>query len=251
MSALIRRLAQRVGLVALLALGGAVTGIADDALTPPQTDAVKKLVHDYLLEHPEVIVDSLKAADERQQASAQADQQKVVSERHAELFDDPASPVLGNPKGSVTIVEFFDFRCPYCKGMAKDLRDLVQADGNIRLIYKDFPILGPASHFASKAALAAQKQGKYAALHDALMAFKGQISDDVVLDLAKRAGLDVAQLKKDMEAPEIETQIRKNYNLASALKLSGTPGFVIGDSVVDGAMPLDKMKALVAAQRKS
>jgi protein-disulfide isomerase len=251
MSATMRRLAQLVGLVAFLALGGAVAGVADDALTPTQTEAVKKLVHDYLLEHPEVIVDSLKAADERQQASAQAEQQKAVTDRRADLFDDPGSPVLGNPKGSVTIVEFFDFRCPYCKGMAKDLRDLVQADGNIRLIYKDFPILGPASHFASKAALAAQKQGKYAALHDALMEFKGQISDDVVLDLAKRAGLDVAQLKNDMEAPEIETQIRKNYDLASALKLSGTPGFVIGDSVVDGAMPLDKMKALVAAQRKS
>ena len=251
MSATMRRLAQRVGLVAFLALGGAVAGVADDALTPTQTEAVKKLVHDYLLEHPEVIVDSLKAADARQQASAQAEQQKAVTDRRADLFDDPGSPVLGNPKGSVTIVEFFDFRCPYCKGMAKDLRDLVQADGNIRLIYKDFPILGPASHFASKAALAAQKQGKYAALHDALMEFKGQISDDVVLDLAKRAGLDVAQLKKDMEAPEIETQIRKNYDLAGALKLSGTPGFVIGDTVVDGAMPLDKMKALVAAQRKS
>src|ERR1044072_4018797 len=138
------RLAQQVGLVAILALGGAVAAVADDALTPPQAEAVKKLVHDYLLEHPEVIVESLKAADERQQAGAQPEQQKVVSERHAELFDDPGSPVLGNPKGSVTIVEFFDFRCPYCKAMAKDLRDLVEADGNIRLIYKDFPILGPA-----------------------------------------------------------------------------------------------------------
>ena len=251
MSATMRRLAQLVGLVAILALGGAVAGNADDALTAPQAEAVKKLVHDYLLEHPEVIVDSLKAADERQQAGNQAEQQKVITERHAELFDDPASPVLGNPKGSVTIVEFFDFRCPYCKGMAKDLRDLVQTDGNIRLIYKDFPILGPASHFASKAALAAQKQGKYADLHDALMSFKGQINNDVVLDLAKRAGLDVAQLQKDMDSPDIEAQIRKNYDLAGALKITGTPGFIIGDSVVDGAMPLDKMKELVAAQRKS
>jgi protein-disulfide isomerase len=135
--------------------------------------------------------------------------------------------------------------------MAKELSDLVRADGNIRLIYKDFPILGPPSQFASKAALAAQRQGKYMELHQALMGFKGQISDDVVLDIAKRTGLDVAQLQKDMELPEIEAQIRKNYDLATALRISGTPGFIIGNSVVDGAMPIDKMKELVAAQRKS
>jgi protein-disulfide isomerase len=251
MWATMRRLGKILGLAAILALGGMTGAMADDALSPAQADAVKKLVHDYLLEHPEVIVESLKALDEHQQAGNQAEQHQVITARHAELFEDPASPVLGNPQGSVTIVEFFDFRCPYCKGMAKELSDLVRADGNIRLIYKDFPILGPASQFASKAALAAQRQGKYMELHQALMGFKGQLSDDVVLDLAKRTGLDVAQLQKDMELPEIESQIRKNYDLATALRISGTPGFIIGDSVVDGAMPIDKMKELVAAQRKS
>ena len=250
MVATLRRLGKMVGLVAILALGGMAAAMADDALSPTQADAVKKLVHDYLLEHPEVIVESLKAMDERQQVGNQAEQRQVITARHAELFEDPASPVLGNPQGSVTIVEFFDFRCPYCKGMAKDLGDLVRADGNIRLIYKDFPILGPASQFASKAALAAQRQGKYMDLHQALMGFKGQLGDEVVLELAKRAGLDMAQLQKDMDRPEIEAQIRKNYDLATALKISGTPGFIIGDSVVDGAMPIDKMKELVAAQRK-
>ena len=250
MMATIRRFGAMLGLAAILALGGGTHAGADDALSPAQADAVKKLVHDYLLEHPEVIVESLKAQDERQQVGNQAEQHQVITQRHAELFEDPASPVLGNPQGSVTIVEFFDFRCPYCKGMAKELSDLVRADGNIRLIYKDFPILGPASQFASKAALAAQRQGKYMDLHQALMGFKGQLSDDVVLDLAKRTGLDMTQLQKDMDRPEIEAQIRKNYDLATALKISGTPGFIIGDSVVDGAMPIDKMKELVAAQRK-
>jgi protein-disulfide isomerase len=250
MMATIRRFGAMLGLAAILALGGGTHAGADDALNPAQADAVKKLVHDYLLEHPEVIVESLKALDERQQAGNQAEQHQVISERSTELFEDPASPVLGNPKGSVTIVEFFDFRCPYCKGMAKDLSDLVQADGNIRLIYKDFPILGPPSQFASKAALAAQRQGKYMDLHQALMAYKGQLGDDTVLDLAKRAGLDMDKLKKDMDLPEIDAQIRKNYDLATALKISGTPGFIIGNSVVDGAMPIDKMKELVAAQRK-
>jgi protein-disulfide isomerase len=245
-----RRLGAMTILAAALAFGGVATARADDALSPAQADAVKKLVHDYLLEHPDVILDSLKALDERQQAGNQAEQHQVIAQRKAELFEDPASPVLGNPQGSVTIVEFFDYRCPYCKGMAKDLSELVHADGNIRLIYKDFPILGPASLFASKAALAAQRQGKYMELHQALMGFKGQIADDTVLDLAKRAGLDMERLKADMEGPEIAAQIRKNYDLATALKISGTPGFIIGDSVVDGAMPMDKMKELVAAQRK-
>ena len=244
-------------LAAALALGVAAAGFAglparaaDPALSPAQTEAINKLVHDYIIAHPEVLVESLKSLDAREQANSEAERQKVLTERKADLFQDPGTPVGGNPNGSVTIVEFFDFRCPYCKAMIADLNDLIKADGNIRFVYKDFPILGPASQFAAKAALAAHLQGKYVPLHDAMMAYKGQLDDDTVLQLAGKAGIDVARMKADMDKPEIAQQIAKNLELASALHLGGTPGFVIGGTVIDGAVPIAKMKEMVEAARK-
>jgi len=251
MLAMVRHLGSTIGLSLLLAAGALTSASAQDALTPSQSEAVKKLVHDYLMEHPEVIIESLKALDARQQAGNESAQRQFIADHKDEIFNDPNTPIIGNPKGSVTIVEFFDFRCPYCKGMARELADLVRADGNIRLVYKDFPILGPTSGYAAKAALAAQRQGKYAELHLALMGYKGQLDDDMVINLARQVGLDIDLLRKDMERPEILTQIRKNEDLAMGLKITGTPGFIIGNSVVDGAMPIEKMKELVAQQRNS
>jgi protein-disulfide isomerase len=244
-------------LAAALALGVAVAGMsgpaaraADPALSPAQTEAINKLIHDYIVAHPEVLVESLKSLDAREQANSEADRQKALTERKAELFQDPGTPVGGNPNGSVTIVEFFDFRCPYCKAMIADLNDLVKSDGSIRFVYKDFPILGPASQFAAKVALAANLQGKYVPVHDALMSYKGQLDDDTVLQLAGKAGADVTRLKADMDKPEIADQIARNLDLAQALHLGGTPGFVIGSTVIDGAVPIAKMKEMVAAARK-
>jgi protein-disulfide isomerase len=209
------------------------------------------MIHDYILAHPEVIVEALKSLDARQQAIDEAERQKVLTERKADLFQDPGTPVGGNPAGSVTIVEFFDFRCPYCKAMIADLNELIRSDSSIRFVYKDFPILGPASVYAAKAALAAQLQGKYVPLHDLMMSYKGQLDEATVMQLAVKAGVDPTRLKADMDKPEIAQQIAKNLDLASALHLGGTPGFVIGNTVIDGAVPIAKMKEMVAAQRKS
>jgi protein-disulfide isomerase len=245
-----KRLAAALAIGVAVAGGGLAARAAEPALTPGQSEAVNQLIHDYILAHPEVVLEALKSLDAREQANSEAERQKVLIERKAELFQDPGTPVGGNPNGSVTIVEFFDYRCPYCKAMIADLNDLVRSDGNIRFVYKEFPILGPASQYAAKAALAAQLQGKYVALHDAMMSYKGQLAEDTVMELAAKAGLDTAKLKADMEKPEIAEQIAKNLDLAAALHLGGTPGFVLGGTVIDGAVPIARMKEMVEAARK-
>ena len=165
------------------------------------------------------------------------------------MFEDPDTPVGGNPHGDVSLVEFFDYRCPYCKQVEPSLEALLTQDPHLRFVYKEFPVLGPVSKTAARAALAARKQGKYAALHRALMALKGQIDDSVIFQTASGAGLDVAQLKRDMAAPEIDSDLKANFDLAEALDIRGTPGFVIGDEIVPGAVSLDELKQLIEAAR--
>ena len=173
-----------------------------------------------------------------------------VSDRRKEIFDDPAAPVGGNPQGDVTIVEFFDYRCPYCKQVLPSLQELLKEDHKLRFVYKEMPVLGPQSVVAARAALAAQRQGKYEAFHSSMMATKGQIGEDTVYKVAGSVGLDVDRLKKDMAAPEIEQTLKANLALADALNIHGTPGFVIGDHIVPGAIDLDALKNMVADARK-
>ncbi|MSP67854.1 MAG: DsbA family protein, partial [Alphaproteobacteria bacterium] len=176
-------------------------------------------------------------------------QKLVVAALAEELTADPASPVLGNPKGDVTVVEFSDYRCGYCKSVHPTLMELLKRDGNVRLVIKEFPILGPESVEAAKAALAANRQGKFAAVNERLMAFKGQLTRDAILQVAREAGVDVKRLQADMEAPEIMQALQRNRKLASKLEINGTPGFVIGQKVVPGAIPLEQFEELVKAAR--
>ncbi len=155
-----------------------------------------------------------------------------------DLLRDPGTPVLGNPDGDVTIVEFFDYQCPYCKAAETRIMDLLESDGNIRLVIKDFPILGPDSRIASRAALASQKQGKYEEFHNALMNHRGQLKAETTFKIAGSVGLDIDQLKKDMDDPEIADQIMENFNLARSLKISVTPGFFVETKVLSGVSAL-------------
>jgi protein-disulfide isomerase len=149
----------------------------------------------------------------------------------------------------VALVEFFDYRCPYCKQVAPAIEALLGEDKQLRIVYKEFPVLGPESVTASRAALAARKQGKYEALHRALMGMKGQINDAAIFNVAQSAGLDVEKLKRDMQAPEIDRMLQANQQLAAALDIRGTPGFVIGDEVVPGAIGIDALRQLIATAR--
>jgi protein-disulfide isomerase len=212
--------------------------------------AIEQIVREYLMAHPEVLVEALTAYQEKQEAEqAEAQRQALVS-RQDELFKNPTSPVVGNPQGDVTLVEFFDYQCGYCKSVHADVRRLLDSDGKVRLVLKEFPILGPASLTASRAALAAQKQGKYDALHNALMENRGQLDDDKIMRIAGSVGVDVERLKKDMQAPDIQDALQRNLRLAGELNIRGTPAFVIGDQIIPGAVSLERLKEMVAAGRE-
>jgi protein-disulfide isomerase len=176
--------------------------------------------------------------------------QKGVQANQAELYRDPDSPIGGNPNGDVVIVEFNDYQCPYCKRTHQAMKSVVGADGKVKLIYKDLPVLGEASKIAAVAALAAVKQGKHLAMHNALMEFTGKLDRDKILEIAGTVGIDVAQLQKDMEDPKLKQIIDNNLKLASALGIRGTPAFVIGKQFVPGAVDAAALKQLIAEARK-
>jgi protein-disulfide isomerase len=197
---------------------------------------IERIVRDYIKSHPEVILETLQAAEARMKNDEEARAKLSLTMRQRDIFEDPGSPVLGNPKGDVTLVEFFDYRCPYCKQVHPALQALLGEDRNLRIVMKEFPILGKDSVFASRAALASMRQDKYAPFHNALMTLHGQLSDDIVLKTAGSVGLDVDRLKADMGRPEVEAQIKATYDLAQALEVHGTPAFVIGGELIPGAV---------------
>ena len=224
---------------------------ASEPLTAEQKQAVEQVIRDYFTKNPEFMIEVLQAAEAKLKQQKDADAQQTIALKRVELLDDATSPVGGNPKGDVTIVEFFDYRCPYCKQVEPSLETLIKDDPKIRVVYKEFPILGPESLYASRIALAAKKQGKYAAFHDAMMAAKGPINEEVILKTAAAAGIDVAKAKADMNAPDIEAIIKHNYALAEALNIQGTPAFIIGNTMTPGATDIDSLKKLVADARKA
>jgi protein-disulfide isomerase len=216
---------------------------------PEQVEGIEQIVRDYLLAHPEVLVRSLTEFQKRQKVAEKQQQQQTVRASRAALTQDPDSPVMGNPDGDVTIVEFFDYKCPYCKRVAGPLKDVVAADGKIRLIMKEFPILGAQSIKAARAALAVARQGKYEEFHWALMTGPGDMSDPHIRKVARSVGVDVDRMMADMESPEIQAMIKRNHDLAQALRISGTPAFVIGDTLVPGAIDRKTLEHLVAQAR--
>ena len=241
----------RIFLLALAgAMAGAPVGRAADDLPLAQREAIEGIIHDYLMHNPDVLIEALRGAEDRLNREADAKAATVLNDRRSEIFDDPATPVGGNPRGDVTIVEFFDYRCPYCKQVLPSLQTLLKEDQKLRFVYKEMPVLGPQSVTAAHAALAAQQQGKYEAFHNAMMATKGQITDDTVYKVAGSVGLDVGRLKQDMSTPEVEKSLKANLALADALNIRGTPGFIVGKHIVPGAVDLDSLRNMVADARK-
>jgi protein-disulfide isomerase len=238
-------------LLACAAIASRPAPAAAAAFTPEQKKAIEAIIHDYLVNNPGTLIEALQKAEDKLNSEAHDKAAAALRQRHHDIYDDPATPVGGNPHGDVAIVEFFDYRCPYCKEVEPSLEKLLHEDRDLRFVYKELPVLGPASVTAAHAALAARKQGKYAAFHDAMMAARGRITDETVFHVAASVGLDVERLKRDMAAPEIAQDIESNLALADALGIHGTPGFVIGDHIVPGAADLDSLRKLVAAARKA
>jgi protein-disulfide isomerase len=238
-----------LGFCALLALVPPGAARAAD-FTPEQRKAIETIIHDYLTKNPDVLLDALQAAEDKIKGDARDKAAQALSTRRREIFEDPEAPIAGNPKGDVSLVEFFDYRCPYCKQVEQALEALLAEDRQLRLVYKEMPVLGADSVTASRAALAAKKQGKYDALHRALMLLKGQMNEAAVLKTAESVGVDVERLKRDMASPEIDRALKANTELAEALDIRGTPGFVIGNEIVPGAIDLATLKQMIANARR-
>lgn len=213
-------------------------------------DAFGQRVREYLLAHPEIVMQAAQRFEARQQVHEESETQQVVKARAEEILRDPNSPVGGNSEGDVSLIEFFDYNCPYCRRVAAVMTDAEKSDPQLRIVYKEFPILGTNSTFAAKAALAAHRQGKYLALHQALMQARSMVDEAQVLDAATRIGVDVERMRSDMNDPAIEAAIEKNLELARALRINGTPSFVIGEQVLRGATDLRTLRGMIDEARK-
>jgi protein-disulfide isomerase len=222
-------------------------------LSPEQRKAVTDLVRETLLKNPEIIQDALIEL-ERRNTVAQAEAQRgAVAAEKAKLVDPATSAVLGNPAGDVTLVEFMDYNCGFCKRAMEDVTALAKADPKLRVVLKDFPILGPDSVEASRVAVAAkiQLQGqKYFDFHNRLMGVKGKVNAAKALEIAKEAGADVEQLKKDMNSDATKDAIRDTMALGDRLGLTGTPAFIIGDEIVFGAVGQAALRQKIDSVRR-
>lgn len=210
---------------------------------------IKELVYEAIRENPGIVMEAveiLQQQEAEQQANAAAE---VLSTQRDLLENDPNAPVIGNPEGDVTMVEFFDYNCPYCKRAANEVKALMAEDSNIRVVYREWPILGEGSVFAARAALASRNQGKYEAFHWALMDLKGRAEEASILRVAEEVGLDVDQLWEDMDSPEIEEHIATSMALTQALGFTGTPAFVIGEALVPGFVEKAQLETLVEQAR--
>jgi protein-disulfide isomerase len=215
----------------------------------PVQPALDQAIEQYIRSHPEIIEQSLQSLEVKRQRDEKLRIKQAIATHQEELLRDPASPVSGNLKGDVTVIEFFDYRCGYCKRVASAVTQLQKDEPGIRVVYKDFPILGEVSVFGARAALAARGQGKHQAFHEAMLASENELTQEEVLAIAQRVGLDVKKLEADLQAPEWQAAIDRNRTLAELLGISGTPGFVVGSEVYPGALELAGLKALVKQAR--
>jgi len=222
-------------------------------LSPEQKQEVQSIVREYLLQNPEVIVDSIRELRRRDEAAAAESRKNALGSLQDQLENDVNDPFIGNPDGDVTIVEFFDYRCGYCKKVFPDVQRLIEEDGNIKFVMKEWPILGDDSVYASRAALAVWfgQSNKYNAFHSAMMESKGSLSNDRVNEIAAEQGVDVEKMKTGFGDPRVDMVIANNTKLASALGVTGTPAFVFGQNLMPGAIDYDTMKRLLDGMRKT
>jgi protein-disulfide isomerase len=229
------------------------TPAPNTSLSTEQRKAVVDLIRETLLKNPEIVQEALIELESRNQVAQAQSQKNAVAAEKAVLFENPRSPIAGNPQGDVTIVEFFDYNCGYCKRALDDMRALIKEDGKIKVVLKDFPVLGPESVEASRVAVAVKNQlqgEKYWDFHIKLMGTKGRINGAKAIEVAKESGANIDQLKKDIDSPETRKTIDETVALGDRLSLTGTPAFIVADEVVFGAVGNDALKARIAAVRK-
>lgn len=221
------------------AIGPATADVKD-----ADRDAFNKMIEEYILANPEVVRDALVGLAEREAAERQLQAMSI-------LRQDDGDPFLGNPDASMVIYEFSDYNCGYCKRVFQPLQDLIASDGDIKLVVKEFPILSQTSLLAAQAGIAAQAQGVFSEFHSAMMTARGAISMESILDAARSAGADLDRLQADMNSPAVAAIIERTRMAATQLEISGTPGLVIGSQVIPGAISLEQMRDIIAAERAS
>ena len=240
-------------LICTLSLMPAIAAPASAAaLSDAEKKEVENVVRSLLLDkEPELVIKAAQTLQDRMEKEAETKAQKNVKKNIDKINKDPDSPVGGNPKGDVTVVEFFDYSCGYCKLAQEHVEKLLETDNNVRFVYKELPILGPDSVSISKAAIASIEQGKYEAFHAALMKTKTKLSDRGVMDVAKEVGLDVEKLEKDMKSDKVEKIQKANLDLAKEIGAQGTPTFIINGKLFGGALPYEKLKEAVDKARET
>ena len=221
------------------------------AQTLPREE-VEKIVREYILKNPEIVRDAIIELRRREEQAETQLRSDALKSHQAKLFNSPRGVVIGNPKGNVTLVEFFDYNCGYCKKALGDISELLKNDPNLKIVLKELPILSPGSVEAARIGIAVriQDQTKYLAFHRILLSGRGEANAARALAAAKEAGLDIERIKKDMNSPEVDATLQESAELAEALKVSGTPTYVLADQVIPGALPYERLTLAIAAVRK-
>ena len=208
---------------------------------------IKRLALEAILEKPEILIEALSILQERENAALAEAQSTALTELRDDFEQN--APIFGNLDGSVTLVEFFDYNCGYCRRAAPEVKAVLETSKDVRIVYREFPILGPGSEIAARASLAARNQGKYQQFHEAMMALNGQAFEASVMEVAGDVGLDLEVLKTDMQSDLVNDHIAASLRLAEALRITGTPTFVLGDEIIPGVIErgtlLEKIAALV------
>ena len=232
----------RILIAICLVLTTMVPSLARADLDATDRATLNSIIENFIRNNPEIVRDTLIALAAREEAERK---QTGLSK----VRDDQGDPVMGNANGTITLYEFSDYNCGYCKRVFEPIQQLVRDNPDVRLVIKEFPILSQSSLVAAKAAIAAEMQGKFGDYHIAMMTYRGQITDAVVMRMAAQAGVDIEQLKSDMESPKTLAIIQRTREAAAALEINGTPGLVVGDTVVPGAIGLDELVELIAEER--
>jgi protein-disulfide isomerase len=222
--------------------GAALAAGAAPAAAPADKAAIEKIVREYILAHPEIIPEAMTRLESREVT-------RLLDSNRKEIETPFAGAVAGNPKGDVSVVVFFDYACPYCRQGHADVTKLAASDPGVRIVYRDFPVLSPASEEAAMASLSAAQQGRYARFHNSMFETPGKVAHERTIAMVRTAGLDEMRTAKDLEAPALKAEIKKNLELGRALGLTGTPSYVIGNQILSGAVGYDKLKEGVAAAR--
>jgi len=224
---------------------------AAETINAEERGKIEQVIQDYLLANPEFMLDVFERVTRYQKDRESERVRDNLVSFSDELYDDPNSVAVGSPKADVTIVEFFDYRCSYCKRNHPILTAYRDRNSGVKIVYKEYPILGPESVRASRAAIASRQQGKYWEFHNALMSTRGKLTEQRVFKLAAEVGLDVDRLRDDIRSPAVNRIIQDNYRLAKALGVKGTPGFVIGDNVIPGFLSAENLERAVLNARES